>query len=106
MASPSAAPVQPPNNTGGWKIFRLWNWWTEERSKLLWVRKCYLDHNATTPPAPEVEKELTRAFHNVSGNPSSLHTMGREGRALIDAARNKIADLLGHELFLRQFFNF
>ena len=61
----------------------------------------YLDYNATTPlcaPAREaMEPFLTRHY----GNPSSVHAAGREARAGVDNARDRLADLLGakpHEL--------
>jgi cysteine desulfurase len=54
----------------------------------------YLDYNATTPlcdPAREAMLPyLTRHF----GNPSSVHSAGREARAAIDDARDKLAALL------------
>ena len=54
----------------------------------------YLDYNATTPlcdPAREAMLPyLTRHF----GNPSSVHAAGREARAAIDDARDKLAALL------------
>jgi cysteine desulfurase len=61
----------------------------------------YLDYNATTPicaPAREaMEPFLSRHY----GNPSSVHAAGREARAGVDDARDRLADLLGakpHEL--------
>ena len=36
----------------------------------------YLDHNATTPLAPEVLQEITRALRECWGNPSSNHDIG------------------------------
>jgi cysteine desulfurase len=61
----------------------------------------YLDYNATTPlcaaAREAMEPFLTRHF----GNPSSVHAAGREARAAVDDARDRLADLLGakpHEL--------
>ena len=61
----------------------------------------YLDYNATTPlceaAREAMEPFLTRHF----GNASSVHAAGREARAVIDDARDRLADLLGakpHEL--------
>jgi cysteine desulfurase len=53
-------------------------------------RRIYLDHNATTPLHPEVEKELIDAF-KLFGNPSSLHTFGRDARKKIETARAQVA---------------
>ena len=61
---------------------------------ILWLRKVYLDHNATTPLAAPVRKAMNRAMHNRWGNPSSLHTVGRQARGTVDSARKEIADML------------
>ncbi len=54
----------------------------------------YLDYNATTPlcaPALEaMQPYLERHF----GNPSSVHAAGREARAAVDDARDRLASLL------------
>jgi len=56
-------------------------------------RRIYLDHNATTPMDPEVQKTLI-AFMECYGNPSSLYAAGKESRAAVEAARRAIALLL------------
>ena len=53
----------------------------------------YMDHNATTPLHPEVEKELSRCFP-LFGNPSSMHTFGRNARKKIENARVIVASLI------------
>ena len=61
----------------------------------------YLDHNATTPLAPEVLATMRPYFELHHGNPSSIHAAGRETRAALDNARDQLASLLGcrpHEL--------
>ena len=61
----------------------------------------YLDHNATTPLAPEVMQAMLPFLTQHYGNPSSIHAAGRETRAAIDDARDKLARLLGakpHEI--------
>ena len=55
----------------------------------------YLDHNATTPPAPEVVEAMHRALRDLWGNPSSAHAPGRAARAAIETARAEVATLLG-----------
>jgi cysteine desulfurase NifS len=50
----------------------------------------YLDHNATTPMAPEVEDYL-RDLAGVFGNPSSIHSEGRRSRKIVEETRRKIA---------------
>ena len=57
----------------------------------------YLDHNATTPVAPEVLDAMLPYFSERFGNPSSGHAYGREARAAVDRARAEVADLLGAE---------
>jgi tRNA (5-methylaminomethyl-2-thiouridylate)-methyltransferase len=55
----------------------------------------YLDHNATTAPAPEVLEAIAAALRDLPGNPSSPHGPGRAARAAIEAARAEVAALLG-----------
>lgn len=62
---------------------------------ILWLRKVYLDHNATTPLAPGVRKLMSRTMKDIWGNPSSLHTDGRRARGIIDSARNELASMIG-----------
>ena len=57
-------------------------------------RKVYLDHNATTPLHPEAKKAMIEAM-DAFGNPSSLHSFGRQARRLLDDAREKIASFIG-----------
>ena len=56
--------------------------------------KVYFDHNATTPMHPEVKKEMIAAME-MFGNPSSMHSYGREARANVEDARRKVADFIG-----------
>lgn len=55
----------------------------------------YLDHNATTPTAPEVVEAMLPWLGERFGNPSSVHAAGREARAAVDAARQAVAELAG-----------
>ncbi|HZI08899.1 MAG TPA: cysteine desulfurase family protein [Myxococcus sp.] len=58
----------------------------------------YWDYNAAAPVRPEVAALLSRAFSQGGfGNASSVHQGGREARARLDAARAKVARLLGCE---------
>jgi cysteine desulfurase len=57
-------------------------------------RRVYLDHNASTPVHPEVVAEMLPFFGEVYGNPSSVHGFGRDARAAVDAARDRIAAFL------------
>ncbi|MGQ0766034.1 MAG: cysteine desulfurase family protein [Gemmatimonadota bacterium] len=51
----------------------------------------YLDHAATTPVRPEVLEAMLPFFGPRFGNPSSVHRWGREARAAIDEAHERIA---------------
>ncbi len=61
----------------------------------------YLDYNATTPLCEPARAAMLPFLEEKFGNPSSVHAAGREARAAIDDARDRLADLLGakaHEL--------
>jgi len=61
----------------------------------------YLDYNATTPLCEAARTAMLPFLGEKFGNPSSVHAAGREARAAIDGARDRLADLLGakaHEL--------
>ena len=58
-------------------------------------RRVYLDHNASTPVHPEVLAEMLPYFSESFGNPSSVHGFGREARAGLDTARDRVARFLG-----------
>ncbi len=55
----------------------------------------YLDHNATTPIAPEVLDAMQPYLTESFGNPSSDHPLGREARRAVDVARDQVATLIG-----------
>jgi len=57
-------------------------------------RRVYLDHNASTPVHPEVLAEMLPYFSEIAGNPSSVHGFGREARAGLDTARERVARFL------------
>ncbi|MFH1114033.1 MAG: IscS subfamily cysteine desulfurase [Pseudomonadota bacterium] len=56
--------------------------------------RIYLDHNATTPPAPEVVKIVAECTERCFGNPSSIHAPGNEARFIVESARRQTAQLL------------
>jgi cysteine desulfurase len=61
----------------------------------------YLDYNATTPLCAAAREAMEPFFTRHHGNPSSVHAAGRETRAGVDNARDRLAELLGakpHEL--------
>ncbi|NLC42646.1 MAG: cysteine desulfurase NifS [Clostridiales bacterium] len=54
-------------------------------------QKIYLDHAATTYTKPEVLEEMLPYFTEKYGNPSSVHSFGRESRKALDLARDRVA---------------
>ncbi|MHB1519043.1 MAG: cysteine desulfurase family protein [Acidimicrobiales bacterium] len=63
---------------------------TSEGSPLI-----YLDHNATTPLAPEVAEAMAPYLGAEFGNPSSDHALGRRARQAVEAARASVGALIG-----------
>lgn len=55
----------------------------------------YLDHAATTPVREEVFEAMKPFFGPRFGNPSSTHRWGREARAALDEARERVARCFG-----------
>lgn len=56
--------------------------------------RVYLDHAATTPLVPAAREALVQALDTV-GNPHAVHTSGRRARAVVDEARERLAEALG-----------
>jgi len=54
-------------------------------------QRIYLDHAATTYTKPEVLDEMLPYFTSKFGNPSSVHSFGREARKALDLARERVA---------------
>lgn len=61
------------------------------------MKKIYLDYAATTPTDSRVVEAMLPYFTNSFGNPSSIHSFGREGKAAMEEARDKVATLIGAE---------
>lgn len=57
--------------------------------------RIYLDHAATTPLRSEAFAAMREVLDEGGFNPSSLHAEGRRARAFLDAARERVAALLG-----------
>src|ERR1700744_541506 len=58
------------------------------------AERVYLDWNATTPLRPEVKAAMARAWE-LAGNPSSVHTEGRQARRMVEDARAAVAGAVG-----------
>src|SRR6267378_4481847 len=59
------------------------------------VDPVYLDHAATTPVREEVFEAMKPFYGPRFGNPSSAHRWGREARAALDEARERVGRCLG-----------
>jgi cysteine desulfurase len=59
------------------------------------MRTVYFDYNATTPLDPQVRDAMLPFLTEVWGNPSSVHSVGRRARAVLDEARERAARVLG-----------
>ena len=59
------------------------------------MERIYLDHAATTPMHPRVIEKITSTMTDHFGNPSSIHSYGRDARQLVDEARIGIAQSIG-----------
>jgi cysteine desulfurase len=57
-------------------------------------QRVYLDHNASTQVHPEVTAAVLPYFGECFGNPSSVHSFGREAREGVEIAREQIARFL------------
>ena len=55
----------------------------------------YLDYAATAPLDPRVAAAMSECLEREFGNPSSLHAAGRRAKALVDAARARVAARVG-----------
>jgi len=57
------------------------------------MRTVYFDYNATTPLDPGVREAMLPFFSEIWGNPSSVHHVGRQARALLDESRDRVASV-------------
>ncbi|MFS0659681.1 cysteine desulfurase family protein [Niallia alba] len=55
----------------------------------------YVDHAATSPMHPKVIDKMYEIMKDQFGNPSSIHTYGRQARNILDNARAVIASSIG-----------
>ena len=54
----------------------------------------YLDNAATTIMDAQVIDEMTQTMKDIYGNPSAIHTNGRQAKAVVELARKSIAKIL------------
>lgn len=57
----------------------------------------YMDHAATTAVRPEVMEAMLPYFIEHYGNPSSIHSVGRDARKVIENARRQVGLAIGAE---------
>jgi cysteine desulfurase len=74
----------------GYSVAKGFNYEYEEEEQLM----IYLDYNATTPLCDAAREAMLPYLGRYFGNPSSVHAAGREARAAIDNARDKLGALL------------
>jgi cysteine desulfurase len=55
----------------------------------------YFDNAATTAIDPQVIQAMVETMENHYGNPSSIHTQGRQVKTIVEKARKTVANLLG-----------
>lgn len=58
------------------------------------MRRIYLDHSATTPVRPEAAEIMLQYLTERYGNPSSVHSFGREAKEGLEQAREQVAALI------------
>ena len=58
------------------------------------ARQIYLDNNATTEISPAVKEAMLPYLETFYGNPSSIHSTGRDARDAVEKARRQLATLL------------
>ncbi|MED0687734.1 cysteine desulfurase family protein [Anoxybacillus ayderensis] len=59
------------------------------------MERIYFDHAATSPVHPQVVEAMIPYMTTYFGNPSSIHSFGRESRRALDEARETIAKTIG-----------
>jgi len=58
------------------------------------MERIYMDYGASTPVDKEVIEEMMPYFDKFYGNPSSIHSFGREAFDAVEESRKKVADII------------
>ncbi len=58
------------------------------------MKRIYFDNAATTPVHPKVKEKVLPFLTEQFGNPSSIHSFGREVRVAVEEARELVADFI------------
>ena len=61
---------------------------------LRFKRHVYLDHNATTNVSRHVRRKMNHVLKYCYGNPSALYGIGRKSAAIMEEARQHVADAI------------
>jgi cysteine desulfurase len=64
------------------------------RHLLRFRRQVYLDHNATTSVSRRVRRAMNHVLRHCYGNPSALYGMARQSAAVMEEARQRVADAI------------
>lgn len=59
------------------------------------MERIYMDHAATSPIHSKVIEEMVEVMNAQFGNPSSIHSFGREARNILDTSRFTMAKSIG-----------
>lgn len=59
------------------------------------MKRIYFDHSATTPMDKDAAALMLEYMTEKFGNPSSVHSFGREAHQAVDAGREQVAALIG-----------
>ena len=59
------------------------------------MNRIYMDNAATTRVTEPVMQAMLPYFTEIFGNPSSIHSFGREAHRALDEARSRVAGALG-----------
>ena len=59
------------------------------------MKRIYMDYAATTPMHPDVAIAMNPYYTDNFGNPSSIHSFGRDARKAMDGARDNISAFIG-----------
>ncbi|MDA3811562.1 MAG: cysteine desulfurase family protein [Spirochaetaceae bacterium] len=59
------------------------------------MKNCYFDYNSTTPVNLEVQGIILDLIQNNYGNPSNIHSEGRDARERLEISRQEVAELIG-----------
>ena len=67
------------------------------------MKKIYMDYAATTPVDNDVLKEMVPFFDKKFGNPSSIHSYGRDAFNAVENSRQQVADLINANMDIVNF---